>query len=181
MTGPALDLSTPMLILGGARSGKTRRALEHAERAHANDGLSPFYVATAQAFDDEMRRRIKDHQLERDTHWTTVEAPFDLADTIRAEAAPGRVLVIDCLTLWLTNQMLSNADCEAASDALLAALEDAAGPIIAVSNEVGLGIVPENALARRFRDAQGRLNRLFAARAERVEFIAAGLPLILKG
>ena len=170
-----------MLILGGARSGKTRRALDHAERAFADDGLAPYYVATAQAFDEEMRQRIADHRAERGPHWTTLEAPMALAETVRAEAAAGRVLVIDCLTLWLTNQILAEADCEAAEDALLAALDGAGGPVIAVSNEVGLGIVPENALARRFRDAQGRLNRRFAERAERVEFIAAGLPLVLKG
>ncbi len=174
-------LPATMLILGGARSGKTRRALDHAERVHLSEGLSPVYVATAQAFDDEMHVRIAAHQAERGPHWMTLEAPMTLAETIQAEASPDRVLLIDCLTLWLTNQMLAEADCDSATDKLLAALDDAGGPVIAVSNEVGLGIVPENALARRFRDAQGALNRRFAERANRVELIAAGLPLVLKG
>lgn len=169
------------LILGGARSGKTRRALDHAERARSDDGLAPIYIATAQAFDAEMRDRIDRHKAERGSHWSTVEASLNLADAIASESAPGRILLVDCLTLWLNNLMLAERSIDDAVDTLLSAIDGAAGPVLVVSNEVGMGIVPENALARAFRDEQGRLNRLVAEKADRVEFIAAGLPLILKG
>ncbi len=163
-------------VFGGARSGKTALALERAEAS----GLEPVMVATAQAHDDEMAARIEAHKAERDGRWTTIEAPRDLAGVLDREAGGGRVLVVDCLTLWLSNQMMAEADVEAEIERLVDALGRLAGPVILVSNEVGLGIVPENALARRFRDAQGRLNRRVAAVATRVTLVAAGLPLILK-
>lgn len=164
------------LVLGGARSGKTGLALERAEAS----GLAPVMVATAEAHDDEMRARIAAHRAERGPAWSTVEETRDLVGVLGREAGPGRILVVDCLTLWLTNLMFAEADVEAEIERLVAALAAVAGPVILVSNEVGLGIVPENALARRFRDLQGRANRRVAAAAGRVTFVAAGLPLVLK-
>ena len=169
------------LILGGARSGKSRHA---AERAAAS-GLPITLVATAEALDDEMRERIAHHRAERPEGWRTLEVPLDLAGPIEAEAHPGQCLVIDCLTLWLTNLMLAPGANERRvaeqSDALVAALSAAKAHVLIVSNEVGLGLVPETELGRRFRDAQGRLNQAVARVADRVVFVAAGLPLALKG
>lgn len=172
-------------LLGGARSGKTARALAIAEEAHATRDLTPVHIATAQAHDAEMRARIEAHKAERGPHWRAREAPLDLPGAIAAEAAPDTVLLVDCLTLWVTNLMLADHDVEAAGADLIAALtvarEDAAGPVAVVSNEVGLGIVPDNALARAFRDEAGRLHQRVAAMADRVEFMAAGLALRMKG
>lgn len=142
-------------------------------------GLDPVYVATAQAYDDEMRDRIRLHRAERGG-MATVEAPIDLAASLAAEGRPGRILLVDCLTLWLSNVMLAGRDVGADSAGLLAVLGYLPCPAVLVSNEVGMGIVPENALARRFRDAQGRLNQQIAAVADEVTFVAAGLPLYLK-
>jgi adenosylcobinamide kinase / adenosylcobinamide-phosphate guanylyltransferase len=164
-------------ILGGARSGKTRRALSLAEAS----GKAPVYIATGQAFDAEMQDRIDRHKAERGPNWRTVEAPIDLATAITSNASTKTILLIDCLTLWLSNLTFAQRDISAETQFLIQALQDATGPVLVVSNEVGLGIVPENALARRFRDDQGRLNQSIAAVADRVEFIAAGLPLTLKG
>ncbi len=172
-----------VLVLGGARSGKTRRALALCEARHEAAGLAPVYVATAEAGDDEMAARIAAHRAERGAHWQTVEAPHALAEAIARESAPGRVLMVDCLTLWLSNAMAAEppTDLDAAGAKLVQAMRDAAGPVVVVSNEVGLGIVPDNALARAYRDEAGRLNQRVAAAADRVEFVAAGLPLALKG
>jgi adenosylcobinamide kinase/adenosylcobinamide-phosphate guanylyltransferase len=164
------------LVIGGARSGKSRYA-ESLIAAHPPPWL---YVATAQPLDDEMRERIAAHRARRGAGWRAVEAPRDVADAIGGAAADGAVLV-DCLTLWLSNLMLAGADVEAESERLEVALAQAAAPTVLVSNEVGFGIVPDNALARRFRDAQGRLNQRIAARADRVVLMVAGLPLVVKG
>jgi adenosylcobinamide kinase / adenosylcobinamide-phosphate guanylyltransferase len=163
------------LVLGGARSGKSRYAEELVQ------GLPPpwIYVATAQAFDDEMRARIATHRARRSPEWTTVDAPFDVAGAIRTAPAGAPVLV-DCLTLWLTNLLLSEQDIAAAAEKLCAACRKAQGPLILVSNEVGLGIVPDNALARRFRDLAGELHQRLGADADRVVFMVAGLPMIVK-
>ncbi len=163
------------LVLGGARSGKSRHAEELVER------LAPpwTYIATAQAYDDEMAERIALHRSRRGAEWHTLDAPHDLADALNGVPA-GRPVLVDCLTLWLTNRMLADADVAAESAALVEALADHGGPVIVVSNEVGLGIVPDNALARRFRDAQGRLNQMVAQRAGRVVFMVAGLPMNVK-
>ncbi len=163
-------------VLGGARSGKTRFALKCAEET----GLVPFYVATATAFDDEMQARIAAHKTERNARWTTVEAPLALPQAIAAHGRPDHVLLVDCLTLWLNNLMFGEEDVEAATEKLVACLAAAHGHVILVSNEIGLGLVPETSLGRRFRDAQGRLNQRIAAAADRVTFVAAGLPLQLK-
>lgn len=174
---PDPTLARLTLVIGGARSGKSR----HAEGLVAALPSPWIYVATAQAFDDEMRERIALHRDRRDGRWRTVEAPRDLAGAVRAEAGRGAPVLVDCLTLWLSNLMLADADVDAATADLLAALRDTAGPVVLVSNEVGWGIVPENALARRFRDAQGRLNAQVAEIADRVVLLAVGLPLALKG
>ena len=162
-------------VLGGARSGKSR----HAEELIANHPAPWAYIATAQALDDEMAERITHHRARRGESWQTIDAPLNLAETLAAIPAAQPVL-IDCLTLWLTNVMLAERDVEAESECLVSVLSQPRGPWVAVANEVGLGIVPDNALARRFRDAAGRLNQMAAAKAERVIFMVAGLPMSVK-
>ncbi|RVT90999.1 bifunctional adenosylcobinamide kinase/adenosylcobinamide-phosphate guanylyltransferase [Sphingomonas crocodyli] len=167
---------TSLLVLGGARSGKSRHAQA---RAEAIEGELVF-VATAQAFDDEMRERIGHHQADRGPRWRTIEEPIDVVGVIGAEAGPGRVLLIDCLTLWTSNLMFAERDIAVEATALADAIGRAGGPVILVANEVGLGIVPDNALARRFRDAAGTVNQAVAAAVDEALFMAAGLPLRLK-
>lgn len=167
---------TSLLVLGGARSGKSRYAQTRAE-AH---GGALLYIATAQALDAEMEDRIARHVADRGPRWSTRDVPLDLPAAILADAAPERVLLVDCLTLWTSNLMFAERDLDAETEALARAVARATGPVILVANEVGLGIVPDNALARRFRDAAGRLNQAIAAVADEVQFIAAGLPLQLK-
>ncbi|MHA1128568.1 MAG: bifunctional adenosylcobinamide kinase/adenosylcobinamide-phosphate guanylyltransferase [Alphaproteobacteria bacterium] len=164
------------LILGGARSGKSA----FAERLVVVTGKPRTYIATAQAFDPEMEAKIAQHKMDRGQGWNTIEAPLDVVGAL-AEAPVGGVILIDCLTLWLSNQMLAEADVDAEITRLLTALTTAQNPIVCVSNEVGMGLVPENALGRRFRDAQGTLNRQLAERAALAVFVVAGLPLTLKG
>jgi adenosylcobinamide kinase / adenosylcobinamide-phosphate guanylyltransferase len=167
------------LVLGGARSGKSRYA-EGLIRATA--ALTPpHYLATAQAWDAEMAARIAAHRADRDGQgWVTVEAPLDLAGAL-AGMPPDAPVLIDCLTLWVTNHLLADSDLTAQGKALTAAIARHPGPVVAVANEVGLGIVPDNALARRFRDAAGRLHQDLAAQADRVVLVVAGLPLAVKG
>lgn len=165
-----------VLILGGARSGKSRTALELAETSSA----ARILIATAQAFDDEMRERIAHHRVERGPSWTTVEAPLDLAAAIRANAGPDRVVLVDCLTLWLSNLMMNERDPIQEVDVFIDALKNVASPIVLVSNEVGQGIVPATSLGRSFRDHQGRLNQGLAEACDAVVFVAAGCPILLK-
>ena len=162
------------LVIGGARSGKSA----HAEARARTSGLKVTYLATGEARDAEMGARITHHRARRPAGWRTVEEPLLLAAALRRAAAPDTCLLVDCLTLWLTNVLLAARDAEI--DRLLDALPELPGRIILVSNEVGWGIVPENALARRFRDEQGRLNQQVAALADRVTLVAAGLALPLK-
>jgi len=164
------------LVIGGARSGKSGLA----ERLVSGSGLGRRYIATAQAWDDEMRDRIARHRADRGDGWTTVEAPLELA-TALAAARPDEAVLVDCATLWLSNHLLADHDLDARGRDLLAALDACAAPVVVVSNEVGWGIVPENALARAFRDAQGRLNQQIAAQAGLVIGVMAGLPVVLKG
>jgi adenosylcobinamide kinase/adenosylcobinamide-phosphate guanylyltransferase len=165
------------LVLGGARSGKSR----HAESLITASAPPPWiYIATAQAFDAEMTERIAHHRARRGAGWQTVEAPQDLAETID-KAPPDTAILVDCLTLWLTNRMLAEADIEADSAMLEKVLARRRGSTVLVSNEVGSGVVPDNALARRFADLQGRLNQRIAARADHVVLVVAGLPLTVKG
>jgi len=162
-------------VLGGAKSGKSRYA------ESVITALPPpwIYVATAEAGDTEMAARIEMHRARRSDGWQTVEAPRDLANAL---AACGNTpALVDCLTLWLSNLMLADADLEAQFARLEQALAQMAAPVVLVANEVGFGIVPENALARHFRDAQGWLNQRMAARANRVVLIVAGIPLVVKG
>jgi adenosylcobinamide kinase/adenosylcobinamide-phosphate guanylyltransferase len=180
------------LVLGGARSGKSA----HAEALAAAAGREVVYIATAQAgrSDGEMAQRIAHHRAGRPAHWTTVEEPVALGAAIAAWNTPARVLLVDCLTLWLSNVLFSGADAfpetgvitlpalfHTERQALLDALASASGDVILVSNEVGMGIVPMGAVSRAFVDEQGRLNQAVAAACDRAVFVAAGLPLVLKG
>jgi adenosylcobinamide kinase/adenosylcobinamide-phosphate guanylyltransferase len=164
------------LVLGGARSGKSR----YAERLIEETSVQGTYIATAEPGDAEMASRIAAHRARRGSFWHTVEAPIEVPSVIAGEAASDRPLLIDCLTLWLSNLLLADKCVEAETATLSAALREAAGPVVLVANEVGLGLVPETPLGRRFRDAAGRLNQEIAALADRVVFVAAGLPLVLK-
>lgn len=162
-----------VIILGGARSGKSAFA----------EGLVTgprTYIATAQAFDDEMRVRIAQHRKDRGSDWHTVEAPLDLVEALQSAPIGDRIL-IDCMTLWLSNLMLADRDIELEVDRFLTSLTTAPQSVVCVSNEVGMGLVPNNALGRRFRDAQGMLNRKLANRADLAVFVVAGLPIVLKG
>jgi adenosylcobinamide kinase/adenosylcobinamide-phosphate guanylyltransferase len=168
---------TTTLVLGGARSGKSAFAQKAAENATAAG--RPVLIATGQAFDDEMAERIARHQIDRGESWTTVEAPIELSEAVRALPADA-VAVIDCLTLWLSNLMLAERQIEVAASGLVAAVAACPARLWLVSNEVGLGIVPETPLGRRFRDEAGRLHQRLAAVADEVYFVAAGLPLRMK-
>ena len=178
----SLSLATPTrlppvtLVLGGARSGKSR----YAERLVEGAASGGTYCATAEAGDAEMARRIAAHRARRGPFWHTVEAPLVLAPVIANETTRERPLLIDCLTLWLSNLLLAGKSADEATAALCAALRLAAGPVVMVANEVGMALVPETPLGRRFRDAAGCLNQEIAALADRVVFVAAGLPLMLK-
>lgn len=169
------------LVLGGARSGKSR----HAERLVSGTmyGGTPrpaLYVATAEAGDLEMATRIMAHRARRGASWTTIEEPLKLAEALQANAVAGRPVLVDCLTLWLSNLMHAGADLDEAADELVRTFEGYPSAVVLVSNEVGLGVVPETPLGRAFRDAQGRLNMQMADRADRVILMTAGLPMILK-
>ncbi|MCP3442996.1 bifunctional adenosylcobinamide kinase/adenosylcobinamide-phosphate guanylyltransferase [Bradyrhizobium sp. CCGUVB14] len=164
-----------ILITGGARSGKSKRA---ETRTRAFPGR-PVYVATAEALDAEMDARIARHRARRGTDWIEREVPLDLVDALTATDGGGARLV-DCLTLWLSNLMHAERDWEREVTALAAALPRLTSPVVFVTNEVGLGIVPDNALARSFRDAAGLMNQTLAAAADEVEFVVAGLPMKLK-
>lgn len=164
------------LIVGGARSGKSRRALQLALEI----GGQRTFIATAEASDAEMAERIGHHRAERGVEFRTREEPLDLVNALEAEVSPDGIVVVDCLTLWLSNLMHHGRDVVAQTHALVALLSHSPGPIVLVSNEVGMGLVPETRLGREFRDAQGELNREVAAVCGRVEFMIAGLPLTVK-
>jgi adenosylcobinamide kinase/adenosylcobinamide-phosphate guanylyltransferase len=164
------------LVLGGARSGKSRYAEQLLDR-HTGGRT---YIATAEIRDAEMAERVKLHAERRDPDWRLVEEPLALPQALVSETEKGAAVLVDCLTLWLTNVMLADRDVVAECGLLEEAIGQCGGPIIFVANEVGLGIVPDNKLARDFRDHAGRLNQRLAARADHVLFVAAGLPLILK-
>lgn len=169
---------TTVLVLGGARSGKSRLA----EGIVTRTGLVRVYLATATAGDEEMAARIAEHRSRRDGRgWETVEEPMALEAALRRRAGESTGLLVDCLTLWLSNIMLSGADTEERTSALAKTVADLPGLVVLVSNEVGMGLVPDTPLGRRFRDAQGTLNQTVAAAAEHVLFVAAGLPITLKG
>ena len=171
-----MSLYRRVLILGGARSGKSRTALQLAGQASAKR----IYIATAQAFDNEMRERIALHRLERDRSWQTVDAPLELPQAIQAQTGPDKVVLVDCLTLWLSNIVLAERNPSRETDQLIHVVREAQGPLILVSNEVGQGIVPSTPLGRSFRDEQGRLNQRIAEACDAVVFVAAGCPILLK-
>jgi adenosylcobinamide kinase/adenosylcobinamide-phosphate guanylyltransferase len=164
------------LVLGGTRSGKSNFAQSLAEESNRQ----LVYIATAEAFDEEMSDRIARHKQDRGSRWTTVEEPLDIAAVITAHSNQETTLLIDCLTIWLSNVMLAGQDVAAAVDGLAQALSRASASIVLVSNEVGSGIVPESTLGRQFRDEAGWMNQRIAAAAEDVALITAGLPLWLK-
>ena len=164
------------LVLGGARSGKSR----HAESLVLESGLDPCYLATGRAGDAEMAARIEAHRARRGDRWRLIEEPLELAPALRSTAAAGRAVLVDCLTLWVTNLLLADRAIERELEGLLEALPALPGPVVLVSGEVGLGIVPTDPLTRAFVDATGALHQRLAALADRVELVAAGLPLRLK-
>lgn len=165
-----------LLVLGGARSGKSRYAQG---RAEAMDGPHVF-IATAEAYDDEMRDRIARHRADRDGRWTTIDAPYELPEAIAAKRGSGAIVLVDCLTLWASNLLLAERALDAATDDLCRAIRAFDGVLILVSNEVGFGIVPDNPLARRFRDVAGRINQAVAEAVAEVQLVVAGLPLTIK-
>lgn len=177
------------LVLGGARSGKSA----YAERLAIDTGKEVLYLATATAGDDEMAARIAHHRASRPAEWRTVEEPTALGNQLRRWSSPERLILVDCLTLWLSNLLFSGADYPDVGaltlpaqfyeqqDMLAAALMQCSGEVVLVSNELGLGLMPMGAISRRFMDEQGRLNQAMAALCDRVVFVAAGLPLFLKG
>ena len=181
---------TNTLVLGGARSGKSG----YAEMLAAQSGREVVYIATGRAGDSEMAQRIEQHRRNRPRHWLTVEEPIQLADAIERYAQPGRVVLVDCLTLWLSNLLFAHG-CDypevgiielpqqfgVQRGALLDVLRHPAGPVILVTNEVGMGVTPLGAMSRCFADEAGRLNQAVAALCDRVVLMAAGLPLLIKG
>lgn len=190
------DGAASCLVIGGARSGKSTYAERlAADWQAAGPGRQVIYVATAAAGDGEMARRIEHHQARRPAGWGLIESPLALAAALRGASRPDTLLLVDCLTLWLSNLLFSGraaaqaeagevVDCDLLTgeqDALLAVLKALPGPVVLVSNEVGCGIVPMGAVSRLFADLQGRINQRVAAQAERVVLVAAGLPLLLKG
>ncbi|WP_458790149.1 bifunctional adenosylcobinamide kinase/adenosylcobinamide-phosphate guanylyltransferase [Yoonia sp. MH D7] len=168
-------MAKTILITGGARSGKSRIA----EARCLQMGNPAIYIATAQAFDDEMRTRIAEHQSRRGPEWHTIWEPFALSEALTASDGKGPRLV-DCLTLWLSNLILTDQDWRAAGHALITTLAAQTSPVVLVTNEVGMGIVPENALARAFRDAAGLINQWVASEACEVTLAVSGLPMKVK-
>jgi adenosylcobinamide kinase/adenosylcobinamide-phosphate guanylyltransferase len=163
------------LVLGGARSGKSRFAESMAET-----GSRPIYLATGRAWDGEMSVRIDEHRARRGGRWTTVEEPLDLAGVLPTLTAPDAVVLVDCLTLWVTNLMMAERNIAEEARRLAASFGGLQGPVVFVSNEVGHGIVPDNAMARAFRDHAGRLHQEVAALADAVYFMVAGIPMTVK-
>ena len=165
------------LVLGGARSGKST----FAERLVEASGLSPVYMATGRALDDEMRMRIAHHRQRRGSGWTTVEEPLQLTEVLAREARSDRAILVDCLTLWVTSLMMAGQDVRERGDELGTGIANLPGMLVFVSNEVGMGIVPENRMVREFRDHTGFLHQKVAGQCDQVYLMAAGLPLKLKG
>lgn len=172
------DAMLPKLsfILGGASSGKSA----FAEGLVKQSGAAKVYLATAEVYDTEMEAKVAAHLAMRGEGWRTIEAPRDLDDALNSVKAE-EVLLLDCATMWLSNHMMAESDLAAATEGLVSALKTCKGRVVVVSNEVGMGVVPDNALARKFRDAQGKLNQRLAREADLVVFVVAGLPSVLKG
>lgn len=164
------------LVLGGAGSGKSLWA----ETLVSQAAQSRIYLATARVWDDEMRNKVESHRLQRGPDWTTIEAPLNISEALES-ARPDQAVLLDCATMWLSNHLLDENDLRAEEAVFLSALASCKAPVVVVSNEVGMSVVPENALARQFREAQGQLNQRIAAQADLVVAVMAGLPLALKG
>ncbi len=164
------------LVLGGAASGKSA----FAEGLVTGTGRGRTYLATAQIHDGEMRGKVRNHQEKRGHGWRTIEEPFDVGRSL-ATISGDQAVLLDCATMWLSNHMLAENDLDEAEAGLMAGLALCAAPVVIVSNEVGLSVVPDNVLARKFRDAQGRLNQRLASKAGLVVNVVAGLPMVLKG
>lgn len=176
--GGGANLPRATLVLGGARSGKSAYAEQVIEGARVTLGVKPLYIATAEARDTEMAERIRMHRARRGDRWDTVEEPIYLSGALVANA--GKPILVDCLTLWLTNLLLAGHNIAHEREQLAATIACMAGPVVLIANEVGLGIVPDNALARVFRDEAGLLNQAIAQVCGRVVFMAAGLPMVMK-
>ena len=173
-------MSESIFVIGGCRSGKSSHAMRLSETIASEERV---YVATCVPYDDEMKDRVVKHQEERDGTWRTVEAPMDLPGTIRKESCRSNVMLIDCLTLWVTNMLMNDYEdskIEREVTALISEIKKAECPVILVSNEVGAGIVPENKLARKFRDIAGFTNQKIAASADSVVWMVAGIPVDIK-
>ncbi len=173
-------MNETILVIGGCRSGKSRYALELAEKI---SGSKRIFIATCMPLDDEMKERIDRHKKERDKSWTTIEVPVELSEVINEKSREGDVILVDCLTLWINNLLMETESTDIIYDRiqkLIIALEEAECPIILVSNEVGAGIVPENRLARLFRDYAGFVNQKVAACTDRVIWMVAGIPVVIK-
>ncbi len=164
------------LVIGGAGSGKSSWAENHVIQT----GYDRVYIATAQPWDDEMQAKITAHQQQRGNNWHTVDAPMDVMTPLGVARAD-QIVLLDCATMWLSNHLLAESDLAQEEDRFLDALTTCEAPVVVVTNEIGMSVVPENALARVFRDAQGRLNRRIAEKADLVVAVMAGLPLALKG
>lgn len=173
-----MTLPHATLVLGGARSGKSAYAERLIEESSVDGGL--VYIATAQAYDDEMHNRIAIHQKRRGARWTTLEAPLDLNPTLKSDACSERAVLVDCLTLWITNLMIAEKNVSEAINELCSTIPTLTSRVVFVSNEVGQGIVPDNKMAREFRDHAGVAHQKLAAACNRVVFVTAGLPQILK-
>lgn len=169
-------LNNLTLVLGGAGSGKSLWA----ETLVTNSAQSRIYVATARIWDDEMRSKVENHRVQRGPDWTTIEAPLNISEAL-VSAKPDQAVLIDCATMWLSNHLLDGNDLSREEPVFLSALMACKAPVVVVSNEVGMSVVPENALARQFREAQGALNQRIAAQADLVVAVLAGLPFALKG
>ncbi len=170
-----------ILVIGGCRSGKSRHALD---LSLSMEGDNKVFIATCVPRDDEMHLRVANHQKERGEAWKTVEAPLHLAETILQNANSGSVVLVDCLTLWINNLMMENEDIHYTDKKitdLIEAIQKAEGPVVLVSNEVGTGIVPENKLARAYRDLVGSVNQAVARSVDRVDMVMAGIPVVIKG
>jgi len=179
------DIPSPMddqnqphvhLILGGARSGKSR----YGEKLAAESGKQVVYLATATSHDDEMAQRIEQHQLDRPASWPTIECPIQLSQSIIEHDQPQNVLLVDCLTLWLMNVMMDSKDLATAVDELLLALKNCQAPVLMVSNEITMGVVPMGELSRNYVDELGRLHQRIAAQATNVTLMVAGIPMVVK-
>ena len=167
-----------IFVLGGCRIGKIRHSLELSEKI---TDIHRVFIATCVPYDDEMKDRVRRHRQDRGSTWTTVDAPVELADAILKQSQNARVILADCLTLWMSNLLMESENLESRVEELTAAINKAQCPVIIVSNEVGTGIVPENALARQYRDAAGFANQKVAACVDKVIWMVAGIPILVKG